>query len=827
MTVAPSLWRPSIVGRLLAVALLLTAAVDPAITLDGAATPVNVVLDVSDSVSDAQLQTVWTTLHRQLDDLPGDGEVRIIQFAEATAVMPYDAGPARAFQRPADVAGHRTDIEAALRRVAGTTDDAPRTLTLLVSDGRANHGDVRRALPGAPSPSHPLLWWDITGGTTPDTPVTLDVTLPDRAQVHASVPLQAQIHTAAVTEGSIDVTVDDRPLTAVTFAATPGEPVQMTFPVPIAQTGFHRVETTLRIGGAAVERRVRIVEAVGLAPVVYVSNRSDPEIAAALRRGGWSTTVRRPAQLRDTDLRGAGLVILDDIAVDAMPNQMWEQLVASVYRDGLGLIVIGGRHTYADGGYRHSQLEDALPLTAEGRRPHSKAAVMFVEDVSGSMERLHAASGIRRIEIANQAVFETARQLDPTDQFGLVTFDAAAQLRIPLGPVQQRRLDQIHDTQLQPAGGTRLSAGLALALDQLDANPADEKIIVLVSDAQVEGADTLQPIRDRLASVDVSVIALAIDEASQDASPSAFAALCDVNDGRLVTVRETLDLPALMQRELVQQRKARVDSVTRAQLTAPFPFDVPAIASTPELDGYMLARTKDDAMTYLAADNGDPIAAGWRYGNGRVIAFTTDLGSWHRGWPAWGVFLGAISEWAGASHTTTSLFSRHTIEDDELRIMVDAVDTSRDWAQSRRLVLTLKDPAGRLSTTSLNLTAPGRFEVRVPAPLEGRYDYWIRDRDDPAGSGLRGALFRQLSDTGPDDARQLLALHQAVLDGVVERVDLERQALAERLPQGRYPLSRWLIALALLSYVATLVIERDLLRTWIARVNPEVHGGAA
>ncbi len=148
---------------------------------------------------------------------------------------------------------------------------------LLYGEGRAQHSDSADAGPAMRVFRRRDIARLRVAAREGDTPVTLDVTLPDRAQVHASVPLQAQIHTAAVTEGSIDVTVDDRPLTAVTFAATPGEPVQMTFPVPIAQTGFHRVETTLRIGGAAVERRVRIVEAVGLAPVVYVSNRSDPE----------------------------------------------------------------------------------------------------------------------------------------------------------------------------------------------------------------------------------------------------------------------------------------------------------------------------------------------------------------------------------------------------------------------------------------------------------------------------------------------------------------------------------------------------------------------
>ena len=56
-------------------------------------------------------------------------------------------------------------------------------------------------------------------------------------------------------------------------------------------------------------------------------------------------------------------------------------------RSGGGLIAVGGDHAFTVGGYRHSPLEDMLPVISESHstKPKPKLAMVLVLDISGSM----------------------------------------------------------------------------------------------------------------------------------------------------------------------------------------------------------------------------------------------------------------------------------------------------------------------------------------------------------------------------------------------------------------------------------------------------------
>ena len=157
-------------------------------------------------------------------------------------------------------------------------------------------------------------------------------------------------------------------------------------------------------------------------------------LARSLLRGGWALNVV-PATRLDAQadaLDGYQAVVLDDVAIADAGPRFWNALVSAVKDRGVGLMVLGGERSFARGGYRESTLESVLPVISEPPALDQPAAIVFAVDKSGSMGQ--GSGGVDRFQLAQRAVLETARGLSERDSLGLVVFDVAPRVLIPLGP---------------------------------------------------------------------------------------------------------------------------------------------------------------------------------------------------------------------------------------------------------------------------------------------------------------------------------------------------------------------------------------------------------
>ena len=112
------------------------------------------------------------------------------------------------------------------------------------------------------------------------------------------------------------------------------------------------------------------------------------------------------------------------------------QLLADMVRNGaIGLMITGGRQSFAVGGYYKSALESILPVSLEQRREVRKSsmALMVALDRSGSMAM--PIGKLTKMDLANQATLEAFRQLQERDEFGLLAVDSTAHSVLPLQAV--------------------------------------------------------------------------------------------------------------------------------------------------------------------------------------------------------------------------------------------------------------------------------------------------------------------------------------------------------------------------------------------------------
>lgn len=117
----------------------------------------------------------------------------------------------------------------------------------------------------------------------------------------------------------------------------------------------------------------------------------------------------------------------------------------------------------------------APPAPTTRRAP---AALEVVLDRSGSMDG-------PPLEGAKEALVALVRRLDPSDHFGLVTFDDAAQVVVPAGPLRDKESAIARIRAVRPGGTTDLSAGYLRGLRELRRATTSGGTVLVVSDGHV------------------------------------------------------------------------------------------------------------------------------------------------------------------------------------------------------------------------------------------------------------------------------------------------------------------------------------------------------
>jgi len=133
----------------------------------------------------------------------------------------------------------------------------------------------------------------------------------------------------------------------------------------------------------------------------------------------------------------------------------------------------------------------------------------------------------------------------------------------------------------------------------------------------------------------------------------------------------------------------------------------------PALRGYILTYPKPHAELLMRVDK-DPLLVSWRYGLGRVMAFTSDLsGRWGKDWVGWSAF----PQWAiqVSRDTMRKLLDGKMRVDfqsdgDAVKVVSDLFSQDGKFLNHLRLKATVATPNQTSLEQPLQQTAPGRYE---------------------------------------------------------------------------------------------------------------------
>lgn len=200
---------------------------------------------------------------------------------------------------------------------------------------------------------------------------------------------------------------------------------------------------------------------------------------------------------------------------------------------------------------------DGTPLKTELVEPSSQGVFyVFMLDISTSISEKHLVA-------AREAVMNTYRQMEPSDQLALISFGSEVNLLLQGGESAtevEAALDTIHSTD----NNTRFYDAMNVLVETASAQSNMRRVAVVVSDGEddVDAGMTREELEAILRRSGVAVYALAVDSASAE-TISSFSQFIQVSGGDLFTFS-----PDNANEQLAELQKS-IDEIWHLQFTAP------------------------------------------------------------------------------------------------------------------------------------------------------------------------------------------------------------------------------------------------------------------
>ena len=658
--VAPRQWQLATVLRALIGLALIVALLAP--TLKRPANDVATVflVDVSDSMGFAGRTQAIDVVRQALEDQPEGSVAGVVAFgsdARLDALVDSQIGFTGV---SVQIDPSATDLASALRLGAAALPADSRRRLVLISDGRATTGDVVRETERLEAEQIPVDVLVVHPPLGNDASVA-GVEAPSLARAGEKVAIKVRVEVESAGTGIVTLRREGELIGEETIELVAGENV-VSFSDIASTEGVLRYQADVQVLGDEVSANdvgYAAVPVVGAETVLVVdgggSGDSEGQAAglvADLEAAGMTVQLVDVGRIPPIDelTRYASIVLVNVDRRDMSDGQV--QALTGAVRDlGRGMVVIGGSHTYALGGYRDSDLEELLPVISEITDPLRRQTVaeVLMIDTSGSMGACHCDEegqnglgggnridgGISKTAIARNASARAIAALEATDEVGVLSVNASDKWVLDLQASPSQADIDTGLSQLNPDGPTFVDTGLLTAAEALRKSDANLKHIIFFSDGFTEPR-WLTLLAEQAADlfaegITVSVVATG-EGAAEDLRP-----IAEAGGGRFYPGRNLDEIPELIAEEAVVASRNFVTEGEFFPLVARSGAASQVLTESPALLGYVATTARPTARVELRiGPDEDPLLASWQTGLGRVTAWTSDGGArWAAPWNGW------------------------------------------------------------------------------------------------------------------------------------------------------------------------------------------------
>lgn len=467
--------------------------------------------------------------------------------------------------------------------------------------------------------------------------VITSLAIPTGARAGDVVGLQVQVASNSRRTGNITVSLGDSDPITTSVAFEVGTSL-LSIPIGLVDPGSIGID--VRVSDSErpeVADSLSTIIDVGAVPRVLVIS-SEASVGAAMRKAlalqGIDVRVEPPLNLPwDT----SGWTDIDVAVLMNVPavelHSIQQEAMASWVRDGGGgLLVLGGENTFGPGGYFQTALEEISPLSSQVPQDAPEVTMLFVVDRSGSMQQ--AVGSVTRMDIAKDATRSAIELLGPQSQVGIVVYDTVAEVLVPVQSVENKSAIEEALDGVRANGGTFLIPALEAAVKMLEGVASAAIHVVVLTDGMSQPGDFATIIGElRSAGATISMVGI-----GDGADRSQLVELARLGGGAFHLTSDVKALPSILAQEALMLSDDLVKETETEVLNVGAQTPILAgVTKLPAVMGYVTTAAKPGASLHLALadDELSPLLASWRYGLGRVLAFTSHgAGTWVEQWMA-------------------------------------------------------------------------------------------------------------------------------------------------------------------------------------------------
>ena len=608
---------------------------------------------------------------------------------------------------------------------------------------------------------------------------------------------------------------------------------ELRFAARLAEAGAHRYEARIGVQDAyqGNNRFENWIEIVAGPRIVLVTKFPDDPLERILSAQGFTVEkVTDPGRLHAGQLTGAKVLILNNVPAYEIPGDFLSAVDFFVRRQGGGLLMAGGAHSFAAGGYFESPVDALLPVSMELKAEHRKLAVAMaiVLDRSGSMAA-SVAGGKTKMDLANEGAARAVELLGDFDFVTVHAVDSSPHREVPMTAVGPNRANIISRVRRigSMGGGIFVYEGLKAGWEDLKKAEVGQRHLILFSDAadSEEPGDYRKLVGEMVAEgATISVIGMGTDK---DPDAALLKDIAKLGKGRIFFTDDATTVPNIFAQETVAVARSLFikEPVGVAATGRWLEISRDSLEWLPQVDGYNLSYARPQASVASITTDAykAPLVAYVQRGLGRSAAVAFPLGGEFSGstrqWAAMPDFVQTLTRWLMGETLPPGLGLRTELNGTEL-----TVDLLHDDSWFQRLAVPPKvfladgTKAGESAVREVTWERiePGHF--RAKAQLEhGKLTRGaIQAGDSAIGFGplvVGGSPEWSFDRSRIEELRQVSAR-----SGGAERINLA-EVWKQPVRKEFASIQPWLLIVALLLVLAEALVTR-LGWTWRALSVP-------
>lgn len=432
-------------------------------------------------------------------------------------------------------------------------------------------------------------------------------------------------------------------------------------------------------------------------------------------------------------------IILIDVYGGDLKEGFINNLESYVKDYGGGFIAIGGENSFALGNYKDTPLEKVLPvyMDLKGEKEIPPLSFLLVIDKSGSMS--DGNGHVTNLDLAKEAARKALENLRGTDRIGILSFDDSFTWTNELAPAVDKEEITKNIMGISPGGGTDIYPALKEAVNELKADTAKLKHIILLTDGQ-DGSSNYE---DVIKEMSGSKITLSTVSVGSDADVVLLKSLAEKGSGRYFHTDIGTDIPRIFAQEVFLSVRSYLVNREFIPIAAGNHeiLDPVIREGLPAMYGYIASTKKEYAQALLLSDDKEPVLTVWQYGLGRTAAFNSDVENiWTRdfaGWAGYGELWKNVIDYTVRDTNGAGKNVRVEERGGVAEIIYETDEYHGNTSVSA--VYTYED--GSSGELTLTPKSPGVYTGEFQAEQTGVYSVHVRQEEDGEVTGSRNTAY--------------------------------------------------------------------------------------